>query len=539
MDRHIPPTADATSVGGPSDTRRVIFASSVGTLFEWYDFYLYGSLATFFGELFFPKGHETAAFLASLATFGAGFAVRPFGAIIFGRIGDLVGRKYTFLITIVIMGFATTLIGLLPTYESIGILAPILLVTLRLAQGLALGGEYGGAATYVAEHAPLGKRGLFTSWIQTTATIGFFVSLAVILSTRLSLGEKEFREFGWRIPFLASFVLLAVSVYIRLKLKESPLFVKLKAKGKLSKNPLKDSFGNKVNLKYVLLALFGATAGQGVVWYAGQFYALFFLQNTLKIDFVTSYTLVAIALALGTPLFLAAGFLSDQIGRKKVMMTGCLLAALTYYPVFKGLTHYGNPELEAAMDSHPIVVRYDHRAGAEIEQLLAAARESLNKKGYSFTTERTTTVPGVTMDVGAIPAGAFSDSAWTAALTKAGYPIRADPSKINHFIVVALLTLLMVYVCMVYGPIAAFLVELFPTKIRYTSMSLPYHLGNGWFGGFLPLIAASITVSTGNMYAGLWYPIAVAVMTFLVGSTMIKEPKDRNLAYDADEDVPI
>lgn len=533
------PVANATTVRESFDIKKVIFASSVGTLFEWYDFYLYGSLAAFFGELFFPKGHETAAFLASLATFGAGFAVRPFGAIIFGRIGDLVGRKYTFLITIIIMGLSTTLIGFLPTYESIGILAPIILVTLRLAQGLALGGEYGGAATYVAEHAPHGRRGLLTSWIQTTATLGFFISLAMILSTRLSLGEKEFREFGWRIPFLASFVLLAVSVYIRLKLKESPLFVGLKAKGKLSRNPLKDSFGNKANLKYVLLALFGATAGQGVVWYAGQFYALFFLQSTLKIDFVTSYTLVAIALALGTPLFLAAGFLSDQIGRKKVMMAGCLLAALTYYPIFKGLTHYGNPDLETAMESRPIVIQYDRSAGGTGESVLAAGREFLNKRGYSFTTEAAATASGVTMNVGEIHAGAFSDSAWTAALRSAGYPAKADPTKLNHFIVVVLLLLLMVYVTMVYGPIAAFLVELFPTKIRYTSMSLPYHLGNGWFGGFLPLIAASITVSTGNIYAGLWYPIAVAVMTFIVGSTMIKEPKDRDLTYDADEDVPV
>jgi len=315
--------------------------------------------------------------------------------------------------------------------------------------------------------------------------------------------------------------------------------VRLKARGKLSKNPLKESFGNKVNLRYVLLALFGATAGQGVVWYAGQFYALFFLQNTLKIDFITSYTLVAIALAIGTPLFLAAGFLSDQIGRKKVMMTGCLLAALTYYPIFKGITHYGNPDLEAAMESHPIIVRYDPAAGSRIGPIVSAARESLNKRGYSFATEHAATGTGVIMDVGEIHAGPYSDSTWTAALTTAGYPAKADPAKINHFIVVALLTLLMIYVCMVYGPIAAFLVELFPTKIRYTSMSLPYHLGNGWFGGFLPLIAAWITVSTGNIYAGLWYPIAVAFMTFLVGSTMIREPKDRDLAYDADEDVPV
>ncbi|MGB2870214.1 MAG: MFS transporter [Bacteroidota bacterium] len=533
---------DRTTNSAPDEVtnvKRVIFASSVGTLFEWYDFYLYGSLAAFFGELFFPKGHETAAFLASLATFGAGFAVRPFGAIVFGRIGDLVGRKYTFLITIIIMGLSTTLIGFLPTYESIGLLAPVILVTLRLAQGLALGGEYGGAATYVAEHAPHNKRGLFTSWIQTTATIGFFLSLAVILSTRLSLGEKEFKEYGWRIPFLASFVLLAVSVYIRLKLKESPLFVQLKSRGKLSKSPLKESFGNRTNLKYVLIALFGATAGQGVVWYCGQFYALFFLQNTLKMDFVTSYTLLAIALAIGTPMFLAAGFLSDQIGRKKVMMTGLLLAAMTYYPIFKGLTHYGNPELEAAIETNPIILQYDKSPRPEAAKTIDAAREFLNKKGYSFWTQSSDGSSQVVMSVGSIQAGPFNDSTWTSALKISGYPAKANPDKINHFLVVVLLTMLMVYVCLVYGPIAAFLVELFPTKIRYTSMSLPYHLGNGWFGGFLPLIAASITVSTGNIYAGLWYPIAIALMTFLVGLTMIKETKDRQLMYEPDEDVPV
>jgi MFS family permease len=522
-----------------TNVKRVIFASSVGTLFEWYDFYLYGSLAAFFGQLFFPKGNDTAAFLASLATFGAGFAVRPFGAIVFGRLGDIVGRKYTFLITIVIMGVSTALIGLLPTYETIGIFAPILLVTLRLAQGLALGGEYGGAATYVAEHAPDDKRGFFTSWIQTTATLGFFVSLAVILSARLYFGEQAFRDYGWRVPFLVSFVLLAISVYIRLKLKESPLFTQLKSKGKVSKNPLKESFGNKTNLKYVLLALFGATAGQGVIWYCGQFYALFFLQNTLKVDFVTSYTLIAIALAFGTPLFVAFGALSDQIGRKKIMLTGCLLAALTYYPIFKGLTHYANPELERAIESSPIVLKYDANTSRELSDVIDAARESLNKKGYPFQIESVQGSASVTMAIGASEIGAFSDSTWSAALAAAGYPAKANPEKINHFIVVVLLTLLMVYVCMVYGPIAAFLVELFPTKIRYTSMSLPYHLGNGWFGGFLPLIAASITVATGNIYAGLWYPIAVAIMTLIVGGIGITETKDRRLMYDEDEDVPM
>ncbi len=528
-----PPNSEENTI------QRVIFASSIGTLFEWYDFYLYGSLAAFFGGLFFPKGNDTAAFLASLATFGAGFAVRPFGAIVFGRIGDLVGRKYTFLVTIIIMGLSTALMGFLPTWDQIGVLAPILLVTLRLAQGLALGGEYGGAATYVAEHAPKSKRGFYTSWIQTTATIGFFLSLAVILSTRLYFGEEDFKEYGWRLPFLVSFVLLAVSVYIRLKLKESPLFVKLKATGRVSKNPLKESFGNKTNLKYVLLALFGATAGQGVVWYAGQFYALFFLQNTLKVDFVTSYTLVAVALAIGTPAFLFFGWLSDIIGRKKIMMTGCILAALTYYPIFHGLTHYANPALEAAMTDNPIVLRYDPNASPDIAAKNDLARESLTKKGYQFKTEPILSSNNISMIAGSIDAGQFNDSTWSAALKSAGYPATANTREINFFMVVVLLTLLMLYVTMVYGPIAAFLVELFPTKIRYTSMSLPYHLGNGWFGGFLPLIAASITVATGNIYAGLYYPIAVAIMTAIVGSIWIKENKDRDLMYDEDEDVPI
>ena len=429
--------------------RQVILASSVGTLFEWYDFYLYGALASFFGGLFFPKGSETAGVLASLATFGAGFAVRPFGALVFGRLGDLLGRKYTFLVTIVIMGLSTSLIGLLPTYETLGIVSPILLVTLRLLQGLALGGEYGGAATYVAEHSPDDKRGFYTSFIQTTATIGFFVSLAVILASRLYFGDAAFKSYGWRAPFLLSFVLLAVSVYIRTRLQESPIFAKLKSQGKLSKSPLKESFTNPVNLKYVLIALFGAVAGQGVVWYTGQFYALFFLQNTLHVDFVTSYVLVAVALALGTPLFVYFGRLSDRVGRKKIMMAGLLLAALTYVPIYMAMRHFANPDL--------------------------------------------------------LP--------------------KADPAQINHVPLVLLLTLQMVYVTMVYGPIAAFLVELFPTKIRYTSMSLPYHLGNGWFGGFLPFIATSLTVSTGNVYAGLAYPIGVALITFVVGMITIREGK--------------
>jgi len=441
---------------------RVILASSLGTLFEWYDFYLYGSLAVFFGELFFPPGNERAALLASLATFGAGFGVRPLGALVFGRIGDLIGRKYTFLVTIVTMGLSTALIGFLPTYASVGLAAPVILVALRLAQGLALGGEYGGAATYVAEHVPDGRRGYYTSFIQTTATLGFFLSLGVIGACRAWFGPTDFKAYGWRVPFLASFVLLAVSLYIRLKMSESPLFAKLKNRGQVSKNPLKESFANPRNLRYVLLALFGATAGQGVVWYTGQFYALTFLQKPLNLDWRLAYGLVAAALALGTPFFVVFGRLSDRIGRKRIMLAGCLLAAVTYVPLYVALKRLANPAMDAAVTSLPAA---------------------------------------------------------------------------NMVGIVLVLFVQMIYVTMVYGPIAAFLVELFPTSIRYTSMSLPYHLGNGWFGGFLPLIATAATTSQwaretfGNerIYAGLIYPIAVCLMTVAVGGLYIRETKDHKI----------
>jgi MFS family permease len=456
--------AQSSALADKSTLRRVILASSLGTLFEWYDFYLYGSLAVFFGGLFFPKGNETAQLLASLATFGAGFGVRPLGAVVFGHIGDRVGRKYTFLVTMATMGISTALVGLLPTYESIGLWATALLVALRLLQGLALGGEYGGAATYVAEHVPDEKRGYYTSYIQTTATLGFFLSMGVIGVTRVMYGEESFKAFGWRLPFLLSFLLLAVSLYIRLKMKESPLFTKLKSLGKASVNPLKESFANPVNRRFVLIALFGATAGQGVVWYTGQFYALTFLQSSLKIDWKTAYALVSIALAIAAPLFVLFGWLSDRIGRKKIMMAGCLLAALTDVPIFMGMKYFSNPDGLAA----------------------------------------------------------------------------ADPGQINYVMMVLLLLVQMVYVCMVYGPIAAFLVELFPTKVRYTSMSIPYHLGNGWFGGFLPLIATAVTASTwakstfgaGAIYTGLIYPIAVCVVTLVVSSLFIRETKDHKIDTD-------
>ena len=449
------PLADSSTL------RRVIVASAIGTLFEWYDFYLYGSLAVFFGRKFFPEGNETAQLLASLATFGAGFGVRPLGAVVFGHIGDLIGRKYTFLVTMATMGLSTALIGLLPTYASWGLGATALLVLLRLLQGLALGGEYGGAATYVAEHVPNNKRGYYTSYIQTTATIGFFVSMGVIGATRSMMGEATFTEWGWRVPFLLSFVLLGVSLYIRVQMQESPLFAKLKRQGKTSRNPFKESFGNKENLRYVMIALFGATAGQGVVWYTGQFYALTFLQATLKIEWQTAYLVMSIALFITTPLFLYFGKLSDRIGRKRIMMAGCLLGALTYVPLFMAMKHFGNP--------------------------------------------------------GGLP--------------------KADPALINIPALVALVAIQMVYVCMVYGPIAAFLVELFPTRIRYSSMSLPYHLGNGWFGGFLPLIATAVTASDwakntfgpGAIYTGLIYPIAVCLITLVIGSKYIKETKDHQI----------
>ena len=529
----------------------VIFASSLGTVFEWYDFYIYGTLAVFFGKLFFPPENETAGFLSSLALFGVGFSVRPFGALVFGRIGDLVGRKYTFLVTILVMGLSTALVGMLPTYAQIGWLAPVILVFLRLAQGLALGGEYGGAATYVAEHAPKGKRGAFTSWIQTTATLGFFLSLAVILGVRSALSPEAFAVWGWRIPFLVSIVLLGVSVYIRLKLHESPVFAEMKAQGKTSKAPLTESFARWPNAQLVLRALFGATAGQGVVWYAGQFYALYFLTTTLKVDYVSAYVLVAIALVIGTPFFVIFGSLSDRIGRKKIMLTGCLLAALTYMPIFRQLTKAANPALDNAMENSPVVLHTtDYRNNIELAFAAMTdaagkivgykkvpseadkARNFLNARGVPFTLAPARPDVPLILDVADRTVTGFDAKAFDIALSPAGYPKSADKTAINRPVVVALLSVLMLYVAMVYGPIAAFLVELFPTRIRYTSMSLPYHIGNGWFGGFLPLIAASIVVFTGDIYAGLWYPIGVAFVGFIVGVVALPETKDNDLEHE-------
>jgi MFS family permease len=542
-------SAVSTELGSELSARHrtVIVASSLGTVFEWYDFYLYGTLALFFGGLFFPPGNDAVAGLASLATFGAGFGMRPFGAIVFGRIGDIVGRKYTFLITIVVMGLATTLVGVSPTYAQVGILAPILLVTLRLAQGLAVGGEYGGAATYVAEHAPKGKRGLFTSWIQTTATLGFFLSLAVILICRLTISTDNFKAWGWRIPFLVSVVLLGISVYIRLRLQESPIFAEMKSQGRLTRHPLRDSFFRMPNARYVWLALLGATAGQGVVWYCGQFQALYFLSNNLKLDYQTTYILIGISLLVGTPFFIFFGWLSDRIGRKTIMLTGCLLAVLTFIPLFKGLTSFVNPALQAAQDKSPVTLYTNEfkgigdRTWATVTDAVnlykpAAdavssykARQYLRGRGVPFEVREAKPEAPLVISIGDKQVTGFDEKQIESLIAAAGYPKAADPSKINYVGAVAILILLVIYVTMVYGPIAAFLAELFPTQIRYTSMSLPYHIGNGWFGGFLPFIVLAITTATGNFYAGLWYPIVVALMTFIVGALFVRETKDTDI----------
>lgn len=528
--------AAASAEGQPRATkaeeRRVIFASSLGTVFEWYDFYLYATLAPFFAVLFFPKGNETAALLSAFATYAAGFLVRPFGALVFGRIGDMVGRKYTFLITILIMGASTFAVGLLPTFHTIGWAAPVLLVTLRLLQGLALGGEYGGAATYVAEHAADNRRGYATSWIQTTATLGFFLSLLVIGLTRVILEKEVFADWGWRIPFLLSLVLLVFSVYIRLRLNESPVFKRMKEEGRGSKAPLRDSFLRYPNNKYVALALFGATAGQGVVWYTGQFYALFFLTITLKLDFLTAYILIATSLLIGTPFFVFFGWLSDRIGRLKIIMAGCLIAALTYFPLFQGLTKAINPGLQAFQQTVPVTVAASdcdfHIFVTPLTQFSDCDRtkDFLTKSGISFKSVPAAGDASVVTTIGDTVVTGWNEAELKAALAAKGYADKPDPARINYALAIAILSVMVIYVAMVYGPIAAFLVEMFPTNIRYTSMSLPYHIGNGWFGGMLPLLATAIVAATGNIYAGLWYPIGIAVMTLIIGTLFLKETKD-------------
>jgi len=569
-----------------AEERKVIFASSLGTVFEWYDFYLYGSLAAIIAKQFFSGLDAGSAFIFALLAFAAGFIVRPFGALVFGRLGDMIGRKYTFLVTILLMGGATFIVGILPNYATIGVAAPVILIALRMLQGLALGGEYGGAATYVAEHSPANRRGAYTAWIQTTATLGLFLSLMVILGTRTIIGEEAFEDWGWRIPFLVSIFLLAISVWIRLSMNESPAFAKMKAEGKTSKAPLSESFGQWKNLKIVILALIGLTAGQAVVWYSGQFYALFFLTQALKVDGATANIMVAASLIVGTPFFIVFGSLSDKIGRKPIIMAGCLLAALTYFPVFTALTKAANPDLHAAQQANKVTVTADpaecsfqfnptgtvkFTSSCDIaKQKLASSSVSYENIAAPAGTKATIQVGDKTLNVAVTPeeiaaakagaekkladltaAGNTDAKALKAAedavkalgdekkakdatlsanlratLKAAGYPAKADPAKLDKVMIIAILTYLVILVTMVYGPIAAMLVEMFPTRIRYTSMSLPYHIGNGWFGGLLPTTAFAIVAQTGNMYNGLWYPIIIASMTFIVGTLFIKETKD-------------
>jgi MFS family permease len=569
-----------------AEEKKVIFASSLGTVFEWYDFYLYGSLAAIIAKQFFSGLDEGSAFIFALLAFAAGFIVRPFGALVFGRLGDMIGRKYTFLVTILIMGLSTFIVGILPNYASIGVAAPVILIALRMLQGLALGGEYGGAATYVAEHSPQGKRGAYTSWIQTTATLGLFLSLMVILGTRTLIGEAAFADWGWRVPFLVSILLLAVSVYIRLSMNESPAFTKMKAEGKTSKAPLSESFGQWKNLKIVILALVGLTAGQAVVWYSGQFYALFFLTQALKVDGPTANIMVAISLIIGTPFFIVFGSWSDKIGRKPIIMAGCLLAVLTYFPVFTALTKAANPDLAAAQAANKVTVtafpgecsfQFNPTGTVKFTSSCDIAKQRLAGASVSYENIEAPAGTAATIKVGetvvqvkyspediaaakakaeaklaevtaaqpqdpkALEAakksvadmsnektagGVLLGANLGAALKAANYPAKADMAKFDKVTVIAILTYLVILVTMVYGPIAAMLVEMFPTRIRYTSMSLPYHIGNGWFGGLLPTTAFAIVAQTGNMYNGLWYPIIVAGMTFVIGMLFVKETKD-------------
>lgn len=540
----------ATTAGTlTSGHKRVIIASSLGTVFEWYDFFLYGSLAAIIAKQFFGGVNETTGFIFALLAFAAGFFVRPFGAAFFGSLGDRIGRKYTFLVTILIMGLSTFLVGVLPSYTAIGAAAPVILIVLRLAQGLAMGGEYGGAATYVAEHAPVNKRGFYTSFIQCTATVGLFLSLLIILACRTALGNEAFEDWGWRIPFLVSIVLLGVSVWIRLQLSESPLFQQMQSEGKGSKQPFRDSLKGG-NFKLMLLVLLGATAGQAVVWYGGQFYTLFFLTQALKVDPTTGNLMIAGSLALATPFFLFFGWLSDRIGRKGIVLGGCLLAALCYIPLFKALTHYANPAIEEARVSAPVVInadpqtcsfQFDPIGRKSFTSSCDVAATALTRAGVPYTINEAAPGTVATVNVGSVQissyeGGGLSKEETTAnseaftkqlksTLTTAGYPEKADPARMNKPMVIAVLFVLAIFVTMVYGPIAAWLVELFPTRIRYTSMSLPYHIGNGWFGGFLPTISFSLVAATGNMYYGLWYPIGVALMTVVIGGIFLRETR--------------
>lgn len=530
--------SDVRTGGMTAEERKVIFASSLGTVFEWYDFYIYGTLGAFLAKYFFSNVPPNVGFIFALLAFAAGFAVRPFGALIFGRLGDMIGRKYTFLVTMTLMGVGTFFIGLLPGYATWGIAAPVVLIGLRLVQGLALGGEYGGAATYVAEHAPQNRRGYYTSWIQTTATLGLFLALLLILGIRSFMGEEAFGDWGWRIPFLLSGLLLVISIWIRLSLSESPVFQRMKDEGKTSKRPLTEAFGEWNNAKIAILALFGATAGEAVVWYGGQFYALFFLTQTLKVPAVSAQIMIVVALALGTPFFIIFGILSDKIGRKPIILAGFLLAMVTYFPIFKGITHFANPKLEAALAASPVTVIADpsecsfqfKATGTEkFTTGCDIAKAALVNLSVNYQNQEAPKGTAATVKIGEQTLVSTSPDfakALPAAIKAHGYPASADPNDINYVMTTVLLWILVIYVTLVYAPIAAWLVELFPSRIRYSGMSLPYHIGNGWFGGFLPATVFAIVAATGNIYSGLWYPVAIAAMSLVVGFLFLPETKD-------------
>ena len=528
----------ATAKGSTGrEERKIIFASSLGTVFEWYDFFLYGALATVLSKQFFAGVNDTTAFIFALMAFAAGFLVRPFGALVFGRLGDMIGRKYTFLMTIILMGLSTFAVGLLPTYASIGIAAPIMLVVLRMLQGLALGGEYGGAATYVAEHAAPGKRGFNTSWIQSTATLGLLLSLLVVLSCRYLTGD-QFEVWGWRLPFLLSIVLLGISTWIRMSMHESPAFVKMKAEGKTSKSPIRESFGKWENLKIVLIALFGINAGQAVTFYTAQFYVLFFLTQMLKMDPAQANLLLIISVVIGAPFFIFFGWLSDRVGRKPILMLGLLLATVLYFPLFKALSHYANPQIDTASRQSPIVVmadpatctfQFDPVGKARFDSPCDKVKTFLVKQGLPYTSQAAAAGTEVQVSVGEQKISGFDEAAMRAAITEAGYPAKADPGAVNQPMVVLIMVLLTLIATMTYGPLAAVMVELFPTRIRYTSMSLPYHIGNGWFGGFLPTVSFALVVYTGDIFYGLWYPVVITGVSLVVGMLCLKETRNVNI----------
>ncbi|WP_017902505.1 MFS transporter [Pseudomonas asplenii] len=534
MSDYIQQQSASASASSGKEERKIIFASSLGTVFEWYDFFLYGALAAVISKQFFAGVNDTTAFIFALMAFAAGFLVRPFGALVFGRLGDMIGRKYTFLMTIILMGLSTFAVGLLPTYASIGIAAPIILVLLRMLQGLALGGEYGGAATYVAEHAPPGKRGFHTGWIQSTATLGLLLSLLVVLASRYISGD-QFETWGWRLPFLLSIVLLGISTWIRMSMHESPAFVKMKAQGKASRSPIRESFGSWENLKIVFTALFSINAGQAVTFYTAQFYVLFFMTQMLKMDPGQANTLLIISVVIGAPFFVLFGWLSDKVGRKPILMIGLLLATVCYFPLFKALSHYANPQIDAASRQAPIVVtadpagctfQFDPVGKARFDSPCDKVKTFLVKQGLPYSSQSAASGTEVTVMVGEQKISGFDEAAMRAAITQAGYPAKAEAAAVNEPMVVFLIVLLILIATMTYGPLAAVMVELFPTRIRYTSMSLPYHIGNGWFGGFLPTVSFALVVYTGDIFYGLWYPVLITGISLVVGLFCLKETRD-------------